>query len=390
MKKQKVAVLTGSRAEYGLLYCLMKVIENDPEFELQIIVSGMHLSPEFGLSYRQIEEDGFIISEKVEMLMSSDSAVGVAKSIGLGVIGFADAFNRLNPDLLIVLGDRFEIFAAVQAALIARIPVAHLAGGDITEAAFDEAIRHSISKMSHLHFANNEISAQRICQLGENPEHVFYVGSTGIDYIKRIKLLSRDELEKILHFEFRAKNLLITFHPVTLDELSSSQQFEELLTALDQLELYDLGLIFTKANADTGGRSINDLIDRYVASKPWSRAYLSLGQQRYWSLIKQVDAVVGNSSSGILEVPYFKKPTVNIGDRQKGRMQALSVINCQADALAISTAIKEAFNKDCSDVSNPYGDGKSSDRVISILKSIKYNGKNFIKKKFYEFNVGGG
>lgn len=381
MIKRKICVVTGTRADYGLLYWLMKEIQADAAFELQIVAVGAHLSPEFGLTFQVIEEDGFTITEKVEMLLSSDTAVGITKSLGLGTIGFADAFERLQPDLLILLGDRYEMLAAAQAALIARIPITHIAGGDTTEGAFDEAIRHSITKMSHLHFVTNESSARRVRQLGENPRHIYNVGSPGLDYIKRAELLTRSDLEKELDFKFRSKNLLITFHPATLDSISSEDQFQELLKALDTLE-GDVGAIFTKANADTEGRVINRMIDDYVKNRPFSRAYTSLGQIRYLSAIAQVDAVAGNSSSGLYEVPSFKRPTVNIGDRQKGRLQASSVINCGPEANAIKQAILTAFSMNCSQVQNPYGDGNSSLRILSILKSIP-DYKGLLKKEFY-------
>jgi UDP-hydrolysing UDP-N-acetyl-D-glucosamine 2-epimerase len=381
MNKRKICVVTGTRADYGLLYWLMKEIQADEDFELQIIATGAHLSPEFGMTYKVIEEDGFKIDEKVEMLLSSDTAVGISKSLGLATIGFADAYHRLAPDMVILLGDRYEILAAAQAALIFGLPIGHIAGGDTTEGAFDEAIRHSISKMAHIHFVTNELSARRVRQLGENPRYIFNVGSPGIDYIKRVHLLNRTDLEKELEFKFQERNLLVTFHPVTLDCVSSTDQFTELLTALDGLGK-NVGVIFTKSNADTEGRSINQMIDDYVAVHSESKAYTSLGQGRYLSAIAQVDVVVGNSSSGLYEVPSFCKPTVNIGDRQKGRLQAASVVNCKPEASAIIQAIIFAFNTDCSTVQNPYGDGNSSIRMLSVLKSIPdYSG--LLKKQFF-------
>lgn len=381
MNKRKICVVTGTRADYGLLYWLMKEIQADKDLELQIIATGAHLSPEFGLTYKAIEKDGFIINEKVEMLLSSDTAIGISKSLGLATIGFADTYDRLKPDMIVLLGDRYEILAAAQSALIARIPVSHIAGGDSTEGAFDEAIRHSISKMSQLHFVTNELSAKRVQQLGENPQHIYNVGSPGIDFIKRVQLLSRNELEQDIAFEFREKNLLVTFHPVTLDTVSSAEQFAELLKALDSFS-QNIGIIFTKSNADTEGRIINQMIDDYVKIHPTTKAFTSLGQVRYLSTIAQVDVVVGNSSSGLYEVPSFKLPTVNIGERQKGRLQALSVVNCKPEALAIKEAINEAFNMDCSKVQNPYGDGNSSIRILSILKSIS-DYRVLLKKHFF-------
>lgn len=382
MPKRRICVVTGSRADYGLLYWLMKEIEQDKELQLQIVVTGMHLSPEFGLTYRVIEQDGFTIDAKVEMLLSSDTAVGITKSLGLGVIGFSEVLNQLQPDILVLLGDRYEILAVAQAALIAKIPIAHIAGGDTTEGAFDESIRHSITKMSHLHFVTNEVAAQRVRQMGENPAHVYNVGSPGIDYIKRMQLLGRKEIEKLLNFKFKQKNLLITFHPVTLDSALADAQFKELISALNMLG-DEVGLIFTKPNADTEGRSIIKMLDDYVVGHPNAKAYISLGQQLYLSLMSQVDAIVGNSSSGLYEAPSFKKPTVNIGDRQKNRLQAASVLDCSAQASEIARTIKEALVKDCSSVTNPYGDGNSSERIITILKKIE-SPKQLLKKHFYE------
>lgn len=374
--------MTGTRADYGLLYWVIKGIKQDPDLHLQLIVTGMHLAPEFGLTYRTIEADGFTIDAKIEMLLSSDTPVGVAKSIGMGTIGFADAFDRLKPDLLLILGDRFEILAAAQAALVARIPIAHIAGGDVTEGAFDEAIRHSITKMSHLHFVTNAAAVQRVRQLGENPEHVFNVGSPGIDQIKRLVLLTKEELSREIGFTFQPRNLLITFHPVTLEYQPPSDQFRELLLALDQLGA-EAGLIFTLPNADTGGRILIQMIEEYVKCRPHARAYTSLGQLRYLSAISHVDAVVGNSSSGLYEVPTLKKPTVNIGDRQKGRLQAASVINCEPNAESIRQAVEHAFDLDCSAVINPYGDGQSSERIVAKLREIE-DLSLLLKKHFYK------
>ena len=379
---RKICVVTGSRAEYGLLYWLMKEIQNDQDLELQIIATGMHLSPEFGLTYKVIEEDGFSINAKVEMLLSSDTPVGIGKSIGLGVIGFADVLDRLRPDMLVLLGDRYEILAAAQAALVSRIPIAHIAGGDTTEGAFDEAIRHSITKMSHLHFVTNEVAAKRVRQLGENPDNVYLVGSPGIDQIKRLQLLDRNQLEKELNFRLMNKNLLVTFHPVTLDSQSPHEQFQSLLYALDMIGT-EVGIIFTMPNADTDGRSLMQMIEGYAALHPNACAHTSLGPLVYLSVLAQVNAVVGNSSSGLYEAPSFKIPTVNIGDRQKGRLQAQSVINCIPDAVSIKNAIQKAFTKDCSNTVNPYGDGESSQRIVAVLKSV-VDYKQLLKKHFHD------
>lgn len=383
----KVCVITGSRAEYGLLRWVMQGIQDDSELTLQVVATGMHLSPEFGLTYQSIEEDGFKIDRKVEMLTSSDTAIGTAKSMGLGLIGFADALSELNPDLVLVLGDRFEIFSAVSAALVARIPVAHLNGGETTEGAFDEAIRHSITKMSHLHFVATENYRQRVIQLGEDPSRVYLVGGTGIDNIKRLKLLERAELERNLNFKFGAKNLLITYHPVTLENATAENQMRELLCALSDLE--NTQLIFTLPNADADGRLLIKMIDRFVGQCPNAHAFTSLGQLRYLSCVAQVDGVVGNSSSGLTEVPSFGKGTINIGDRQRGRIQAQSVINCEPKKEDIKVALMKLYSKEfqvgIKSVINPYDNGDASKKIISILK--KYKKINLLKKSFYDYPV---
>ena len=381
---RKICVITGSRAEYGLLRWVMQGVKDDPELTLQIIATGMHLSPEFGLTYREIEKDGFQIDRKVEMLTSSDTPVGIGKSMGLGLIGFAEALNELSPDLIVILGDRFEIFAAVAAALVARIPVAHLHGGEATEGLIDEAIRHSITKMSHLHFVAAEEYRQRVIQLGEQPERVFLVGGLGIDSIKRLKLLDRAELEASLDFKLGQKNLLITFHPVTLETATAVDQMEELLAAL--AELKNTQLIFTLPNADTDGRALMKMVEQFVAQHPNARAYTSLGQLRYLSCIAQVDGVVGNSSSGLAEVPSFKKGTINIGDRQRGRLQAASVINCEPTRQSIEAALKRLYFDDfqvsLSQVLNPYGEGGASEKIIASIKSAAL--EDVLKKRFYD------
>jgi UDP-hydrolysing UDP-N-acetyl-D-glucosamine 2-epimerase len=384
MGKQKICAVTGTRAEYGVLYWLLKKIQNEPTMQLQLIVTGMHLSPEFGLTYKTIEEDGFEINARVEMLLSSDTAVGIAKSIGLGVIGFAEALERLEPDILLLMGDRFEMLAAAQTAMIAKIPIAHLGGGDVTEGSYDEAIRHSITKMSQIHIVSNEIAAQRVKQLGEDPALIFTVGGLGLEAIRNTKLSTREELEKTIGFKFRPVNLLITFHPPTLDMQPATKQFQELLDALDLLG-QDVGLIFTKPNADNEGRALIKMIDDYAESRPNAKSYVSLGQQLYLSTVAQVNAVIGNSSSGLYEVPSLKKPTVNVGTRQKGRLQAPSVINAEPTKDSIISAIREALNKDCAQIVNPYGDGDSSDRIVTILKTIT-EPKSLLKKQFFDMN----
>lgn len=380
---RKICVVTGTRAEYGLLRWVMDGIQQAPNLALQIVATGMHLSPEFGLTYRNIEQDGFVIDQKVEMLLSSDTPTGLAKSMGLGLIGFGDALQALKPDLMVVLGDRFEIFAAVTAALVARIPVAHLHGGETTEGAFDDAIRHSITKMSHLHFVAAKAYRDRVIQLGEHPERVFCVGGLGIDNIKRLKLLDRSELETALGFKLGKKNLLLTFHPVTLEQTTAREQMLELLAALDTLP--ETHLIFTMPNADTDGRILFQLIEDFVASHANAQVYTSLGQLRYLSCLAQVDGVVGNSSSGLIEAPSFKKGTVNVGDRQRGRLKASSVIDCAPERQAIANAVKQLYTPEfqsiLNTVENPYGTGGASEHVVKTISHFPLD--NVLKKTFY-------
>jgi UDP-hydrolysing UDP-N-acetyl-D-glucosamine 2-epimerase len=386
MKTLRIAVVTGSRADYGLLYAVMRTIQNEPDFHLQTVVTGMHLSPEFGHTYKAIIADEFVIDASVECLLSSDSAVGIAKSMGLGVVGFSDALQSLAPDLLLVLGDRFEIFAAVQTALILKIPVAHIAGGDTTEGAFDESLRHSISKMSHLHFATNAESAERIKQMGENPQHVFTVGSPGIDSIVQMPLLSKSELQSCLNIPLRDKMFLVTFHPTTLDSDDIEQQCDQLFSALDHFR-DDCSMVITKANADTAGRQINRLLADYTRQRDNATLVTSLGQKLYYSTVALADAVIGNSSSGLYEAPTLKTPTVNIGERQKGRLRAASVINCDNDKEQIVDAINTALNMDCSVTTNPYGDGHASEKIIAVLREFANKSKlnSLLKKHFYGF-----
>jgi GDP/UDP-N,N'-diacetylbacillosamine 2-epimerase (hydrolysing) len=387
-KKRKVCLITGTRADYGILYWLMDEIRNDDSLTLQLVVTGMHISPEFGLTFQQIEKDGFNIDYKVEMLLSSDTAVATSKSMGLGMIGFADAYETLKPDLIVVLGDRFEIFSAVSSALIARIPVAHIHGGETTEGAYDESLRHSITKMSHLHFTSTEIYQNRVIQLGEQPKQVFNVGAPGIDNISRLQLLSRDEFEKSIGFKLNKRNLLVTFHPVTLENSSAEQQFSSLLTALD--ELSSTHIIFTKANSDTGGRIINKLIDKYVGLHSGKAiAFTTLGQIRYLSAMQHVDGVIGNSSSGLLEAPSFNIGTVNVGDRQKGRVKADSIIDCEPNYLDIKSAIKTLYSMEYQTglkyIVNPYRQENTIGKIIKVIKC--YPLENILKKRFYDCSV---
>jgi len=383
--KRNVCVVTGTRAEYGLLRFLMKEIQSHPRLNLQIIATGMHLSPEFGMTYREIESDGFAIDRKIEMLTSSDSGAGIAKSMGLGMIGFADALAQLNPDIMVVLGDRFEIFAAVSAALVARIPVAHLHGGEATEGLIDEAFRHSITKMSHLHFVATEEYRDRVIQLGEQPQSVYLVGGLGVDAIQKTKLLTKSKLEKSLGFKFGKKNLLITFHPVTLEKNTAKYQMNQLLEALKDLK--DTTLIFTMPNADTDGRILMEQLKNFCASHNDAHLFSSLGHLRYLSCLQFVDGVVGNSSSGLAEVPSFKKGTINIGDRQRGRLMAQSVINCLPEAKKIADAIEVLysirFQNILQNVSNPYGSGGASDEIVKVLDFIVL--EKLVHKNFYNF-----
>lgn len=379
---RKICVVTGTRAEYGLLYWLMKEIQADTDLELQIIVTGMHLSPEFGLTYRDIEKE-FLISKKVEMLMSSDTPVGISKSMGLAQISFAEAYAELAPDIVVVLGDRFEIFSAAAAAMIARIPIAHIHGGETTEGAFDEAIRHSITKMSHLHFAATEEYRKRVIQLGEDPARVFNFGAPGLDSVHNLALLTKDQLESAIGFKLNKRNLLVTFHPVTLEQNTAQEQFNQLLSALDELE--DTHIIFTKANADTDGRAINVMIDEYVSTHPEkSIGFASLGQLRYLSALQYIDAVVGNSSSGLIEAPSFKIATINIGDRQKGRIKAASVMDCLPSREAILRAIRQVYAPETREklrwIVNPYGSGGVSKKIIDTLRSAPL--AQLLKKRF--------
>jgi UDP-N-acetylglucosamine 2-epimerase (non-hydrolysing) len=369
---KKIAVFTGTRAEYGLLYWLIEDIQNSRELQLQLLVTGTHLSPEFGLTYTQIEADGFAITEKVEMLLSSDSAAGTAKSLGLGVIGFADALARMKPDIIVVLGDRFEALAVAQTALILRIPVAHIHGGEITEGAYDDAIRHAISKLSLLHFTSTEEHRNRVIQLGENPDRVFNVGAIGLDHLKRTQLMNIEDLSTALQFELDAPFFLVTYHPVTLATEPVKESFNQLLQALDEFTSHKV--VLTYPNADAGGREIIPLLERYASSQPKRvKAIPSLGQTRYLSAVKYADAVIGNSSSGIIEVPSFKVPTVNIGERQRGRAAASSVVQCQPDKVNITKAINTALRKSCDDVINPYGTGNTSQAIIKQLETSDLN-----------------
>ena len=384
---RKICVVTGTRAEYGLLYWLLKEIEADSELKLQLIVTGMHLSPEFGLTYKEIEKE-FKIDKKIEILSSSHTSLDICAEMARVYEKFAPALAELKPDILVLLGDRYEIFGVAGVASIMQIPIAHIHGGETTQGAFDEAFRHSITKMSHIHFAATNEYTNRIIQLGEEPSRVFNVGGPGIENIKKLNLLSKEEFEKSIKFKLAKKNILITFHPVTLENSSAREQFNELLNSLDELE--ETNFIFTKANSDTDGDVINKMIDEYVSQNSQKAvAFASLGQLRYLSAIKFVDIVLGNSSSGLSEVPSFKKATINIGDRQKGRARASSVIDVRPDRKEILTAIKRAYSKEfeqiLKDTINPYDGGNPSKKMVKILKETKLDG--ILKKKFYDIGL---
>jgi UDP-hydrolysing UDP-N-acetyl-D-glucosamine 2-epimerase len=385
---RKICVITGTRAEYGLLRWVMQGIKDDPDLMLQIIATGMHLSPEFGLTFQQIEADGFCIDAKVEMLLSSDSSVGIAKSIGLGVIGFADAINTLAPDIIVVLGDRFEILAAAQAAMVMNLPFAHISGGELTEGAIDDCIRHAITKMADFHFVAAEIYRRRVIQMGEQPEKVINCGDPGLDNFRRLQLLKRDELEKSLNFPLGSPTFLVTFHPVTMGRTNPQKEMQELLNALDQFP--GAHVIMTKPNADIGGRIISKMVDDYsrINSKR-VHSSVSLGQLRYLSAMQCCDVVIGNSSSGIVEAPAIKKPTVNIGKRQTGRLKARSIIDCDASEQSIVNAIKQALSSQFKTVlattQSLYGDCNASSTIKNFLGQVscsKETGKVFYDVEF--------
>jgi UDP-N-acetylglucosamine 2-epimerase (non-hydrolysing) len=383
---KKVAVFTGTRAEYGLLFWLLKDIQSDPDLTLQLLVSGMHLSPEFGDTYKQIEKDGFNIDEKIEILLSSDSAVGTAKSMGLGVLGFADALSRLAPDVLVILGDRFEALAAAQTAMILRIPIIHLHGGEITEGAYDDAIRHAITKLSYLHGTSTDEYRNRVIQLGESPARVRNIGAIGLDHLNRASFMTVSELSESLSFELTKPYFVVTDHPVTLGNESPEESFQSLLDALD--EYPDHQVILTYPNADDGGRRIIPMLEDYAASQPKRvLAIPSLGQVRYLSSVKHAAAVIGNSSSGIIEVPAFDVPTVNIGARQKGRLAAKSVLNTtttkESISNAIGLAVSRKYKAEDENIANPYGQGDSSKQVIEMIKGLDFDPC----KSFYDVNI---
>ncbi|MGE7090269.1 UDP-N-acetylglucosamine 2-epimerase [Lysinibacillus sp. NPDC048646] len=373
--KRKICVVTGTRAEYGLLSNLMHAIKQSADFELQLVVTGMHLSSEFGLTYKQIEVDGFVIDEKVEMLLSSDTVTGVAKSMGLATIGFSDAFEKVKPDLLLILGDRFEMLAAAQTALVMQIPIAHIHGGECTFGAYDDAIRHSITKMATWHFTSTESHRNRVIQLGEEPACVWNVGAIGIENILKLPLLTKEKLYTDLQLNIDQPMFLITYHPET------NLQTDGIYALLEALNNYpSVNLVFTKANADNGGRKINKAIEEFVSQHKNAKVFDSLGQLRYLSTVKYADVVLGNSSSGLIEVPYLHTPTVNCGDRQAGRQKPSSIFDCTLESTTIEKAIKAALM-----FKGPYtrifGEGHATEKIISQLQQIP---SFAIQKEFYD------
>ncbi|PTX16338.1 GDP/UDP-N,N'-diacetylbacillosamine 2-epimerase (hydrolysing) [Halanaerobium congolense] len=391
MINKKLCVVTGTRAEYGLLRPLIKKIDENPKFKLQLIATGMHLSPEFGLTYKNIESDGFDIDEKIEILLSSDTSIGVSKSMGLTLISFSESYERLNPDLIIILGDRFETFSAMAAASVANIPVAHLHGGELTEGAFDDSFRHSMTKMSYLHFTSTEEYRKRVIQLGENPERVFNVGALGVENILNLDLLSKKELERELDISLNDKYLLIVFHAVTLENKTAENSFRKLLKAIDKYD-EEISKVFIKGNSDTEGRIINQMINNYVSEKTNSYVFTSLSIKNYLSLLKHSFVLLGNSSSGVLEAPSLKTPSINIGDRQKGRIKAESVFDCENNETDILSTLKEIdylFSNDkFKNINNPYEKENTSDEIIKVIEDYLLSNKIDLKKKFYDIEVG--
>jgi len=384
-------VVTTSRADYGLLRWLMQAIHDDDELELQVIATAMHLSPEFGLTYRDVERDGFFINRKVEMLLSSDTAGAVSKSIGVGLIGFSDAYDELCPDIVVVLGDRFELLAASIAALIARIPIAHIHGGETSEGAVDEAIRHAITKMASMHFAATEAYRQRIIQMGEDPALTFAFGAPGLDALEHLVLLEKEELEACLQFDLHSPVAMVTYHPVTLENDTAEEQVQNLLVAL--LET-GVRAVFTKANADSQGRLINQKIAEFCLDRP--RDYClreSLGQRVYLSCLRHVDLMIGNSSSGLIEAPSLGLSAVNIGDRQRGRIKAASVIDVGYSVSEIVRGIEQVVSSGrrgrSGAVANPYA-GSARGMVSTLIKEqlkLVELGEGLIKKQFHDLMV---
>jgi len=387
---RKICFITGTRAEYGLLSRLMKMVQDDADTQLQIIATNMHLSPKYGNTYQEIEKDGFTIDRKIPIIDDNDkdSAVTTVKSMAKALAGFADAYDELKPDMVVVLGDRYEILAAATAALIERIPIAHLYGGEITEGAYDDAIRHSVTKMSHLHFTSCEEYRHRVIQLGEQPDHVFNVGSIGVENIKMLPLMSKDEIEKEIGFAIGDHTILVTYHPVTLGNRTAKEDIDDFIAALDEKK--DLRIIFTMPNSDTGGQAIVEAINAFVdKNHQRAKAFKSLGVLRYLSVMQQVAAVVGNSSSGLVEVPSFKIPTLNIGDRQKGRMAADSVFNCKTDKQSVlkglDIVLSEEFRQKAAAIHNPYDKEGTAQAMFNVIRTYPLDSLN--QKHFYDIKL---
>lgn len=383
---RKLCVVTGTRAEYGLLSRLMRMIKDSNQTHLQIIATNMHLSPKYGNTYQEIEKDGFIIDKKIPILKEGkDDANATLKSMAKALAGFADAYDELKPDMVVVLGDRYEILAATTAALIERIPIAHIHGGEITEGAYDDAIRHSITKMSHLHFVSTQDYRRRIIQLGEQPETVWYVGALGVENIKKLPLMSKAEIEESINFKLDWNTILVTYHPVTLGTHTAEHDIKEFVAALEKRK--DLRIVFTMPNSDTGAQAIVDAINAFVANNSdRAVAYKSLGIKRYLSVMKYVGAVVGNSSSGLVEVPSFGIPTLNIGDRQKGRIAAESVYNCQTDTESIlkglDVIMSPGFIQKAKRIHNPYDKEGTAQKIFDVIST--YPLEQLKQKHFYD------
>lgn len=382
----KICVLTATRAEYGLLAPIIKKMKKDDTFDVKVVVTGAHLSPEFSLTYREIEADGVCIHKKIEMLLSADTSSAISKSMGLALISFADYFAENSFDYLMVLGDRYETLAVCCAAMNARIPIVHIHGGETTEGAIDEAIRHAITKMSYIHFTSTETYRQRVIQLGEEPNRVFCVGAMGVENARSTQLMTKVELAKELQMDLSKKYAVFTFHPVTLESFSSTEQMKEIFKAMDKID--DIQFLITESNADMEGRVINEMLKEYSGKNSNIRVFSSLGMKKYLSAIKYSEFVIGNSSSGIIEAPSFGIPTVDIGLRQKGRIAAESVIKCDVNSFEIINAINKArsktFREKIKNVINPYGDGNTSEKIVRILKEKVNEGKFDLKKKFYD------
>ena len=381
---RNICVITGTRADYGLLSGIMYAIKSSDEFELQIIASCMHLSEDFGLTYKEIERDGYIINEKIDMLLPGNSTLSVSKSIGKGVIAFADAYERLKPDLIIILGDRFEALSAAQTAMIANIPIAHIHGGEVTEGAIDESIRHAITKMSSIHFTTTKEASSRVRQMGEDPEQIVVTGSPGIDQIFTVPLMERASFFDSLGLKPQKRNFIITLHPETLSK-NNKLMAHAMLSALNAFS--NIGLIFTGSNADPGAAELDEIISTWAAKRKNAVFYKSLGSSRYFSALKHCDLVLGNSSSGLYEAASFGTPTVNIGDRQARRVRPISVFDCRPEVKDIYKAIDSALTKDWSGIKSPYGDGQAALRIVSYLASVT-NPAALIRKSFKDLEYG--